>query len=174
LQKTPRPVIFEKSEKQVTQMQILTATIVITGSNYILTIPDSKGQAPVKVGEGKLTTYQIEKELFKSGSLVAFKPGKSPYLVSPAEALGVAAGTVKSVDLKFTPSGAGIYEVKLDRDGGFAKIKFSNKLPIKSEILEGSKIEAVGVASAYLPADAKVGYVSIWASSVEVSELVDF
>jgi hypothetical protein len=155
-------------------MQILTATIVITGSDYILTIPDSKGQAPVKVGEGKLTTYQIEKELFKSGSLVAFKPGKSPYLVAPANALGVAAGTVKSVEYKTTSSNATIVEVKLDRDGGFARIKFSGKLPVKGEIVEGSKIEAVGVASAYLPADAEIGYVSIWASSVEVSELVDF
>lgn len=156
-------------------MQILTATIVITGSSYMLTIPDSKGQAPVKVGEGNLTQYQIEKELFKSGDIVAYKPGKSPYLVAPANSLGVAMGTVKTVESKTTPSGAIIVEVSLEQDGGYARIKYSGKLPVNGgEVLVGSSVKVVGVASAYCPADKEIGYVSIWASSVEVMELSGF
>ena len=155
-------------------MQVLTATIVITGSSYMLTIPDSKGQAPVKVGEGNLTKFQIEKELFKSGDLVAYKPGKSPYLVAPANALGVAMGTVKTVESKTTPSGAIIVEVSLEQDGGYARIKYSGKLPVNGEVLVGSSVKVVGVASAYCPADKEIGYVSIWASSVEVMELSSF
>lgn len=160
-------------------MQILTATINLSGDKYILTVPDSKGQEQIKVGEGTLTTYQKDKELFRNGDIVAFKPGKTPYLIGPAAALGVVMGTVKNVEYTNTANGSPIVSVSLDKDGGFARIKFSGKLPVQGgDILEGGKIEAVGTVSAYLPAKqdspAGVAYTTIWASSVNVLELGDF
>jgi hypothetical protein len=168
-------------------MQILTATIHLSGDKYILTVPDGKGQEQIKVGEGTLTSYQKDKELFQNGDIVAFKPGKTPYLIGPASALGVVMGTVKTVEYTTTASGAAIVNVSLDKDGGFARIKFSGKLPVSvggrtgsgsstqgGDILEGGTIEAVGTVSAYVPEGKDVAYTSIWASSVNVLELGDF
>jgi hypothetical protein len=156
-------------------MQILTGKITITGSDYDVYLPDSKGQELIKVGSGKLTPYQIEKQLYSSGETVAFKKGKSPYLLAPAAALGVAVGTVKSVNTRFTDSGAGIVEVSLDQDGGYARIKYSSKLPVTGgEVLEGSLVKFVGTASAYKPEDKDTSYISIWASSVEVIPVAEF
>jgi hypothetical protein len=156
-------------------MQILTGKITITGSDYDVYLPDSKGQELIKVGSGKLTPYQIEKQLYSSGETVAFKKGKSPYLLAPAAALGVAVGTVKTINYKETPSGASIVEVGLDQDGGYARIKYSGKLPITGgEVLEGSLVKFVGTASAYKPEDKDTSYISIWASSVEVIPVAEF
>jgi hypothetical protein len=147
-------------------MQILSAQIEITDDKFRLYMIDRDGKA-TKVGEGVLSTYQISKSVFKTGDYVMYKPGKTPYLIAPSETFGVAVGTIAEITYADNDN----FKITLAQDGGFAKLTFSPKLPVRGGELEiGVQIKAVGSVSAYQSDTMNNPYVSIWCSSVDVME----
>jgi hypothetical protein len=147
-------------------MQILSAQITITDDKFSLAMTDRDGKA-IKVGEGVLSAYQISKSVFKTGDYVMYKPGKSPYLIASSASFGVAVGTI----MEMTHADNGNVKITLGIDGGYAKLTFSPKLPVRGGDLEiGVQIKAVGSVSVYQTDTMNNSYVSIWCSSVDVME----
>jgi hypothetical protein len=147
-------------------MQILSAQITITDNKFSLAMTDREGKI-TNVGDGTLSTYQISKSVFKTGDYVMYKPGKSPYIIAPSETFGVAVGTIAEMN----HADNGNVKITLSQDGGFAKLTFSPKLPVRGGDLEiGVQIKAVGSVSAYKSDTMNNPYVSIWCSSVDVME----
>jgi hypothetical protein len=147
-------------------MQILSAQITVTDDKFSLAMTDRDGKV-TNVGEGTLSAYQVSKSLFKTGDYVMYKPGKSPYLIASSKSFGVAVGTIAEM----THADKGNVKITLSQDGGFAKLTFSPKLPVRGGDLEvGVQIKAVGSVSAYKSDKMNNPYVSIWCSSVDVME----